>query len=61
MDIPVSLATIDPLQQLALAIATIVLLVLLKKYFNGGLFKYNTVELNGKYAVVTGGNSGIGA
>ena len=41
--------------------SVVVVLVLLKKYFNGGVYKQTVQDLSGKYAVVTGGNSGIGA
>jgi short-subunit dehydrogenase len=43
------------------AIPTLVVLVLLKRYFSGGVFNIPKVDLSDKYAVVTGGNSGIGA
>jgi hypothetical protein len=33
----------------------------LKKYFNGGSFNIPNINLKGKNAIVTGGNSGIGA
>ena len=45
-------------------IATVVfatIIALLKKYFNGGSFSIPNISLKGKTAVVTGGNSGIGA
>lgn len=47
------------LQQLLLIAVPIV--VLLKLYFRGGQYTIPKVDLTGKYAVVTGGNSGIGA
>lgn len=46
---------------LGIGIPVTVLLVLLKKYFNGGVFGVDSIDLKGKYAVITGGNSGIGA
>ena len=46
---------------LGIAIPTTVVLVLLKKYFNGGVFGIDSIDLKGKFAVITGGNSGIGA
>lgn len=37
------------------------MLVLLKKYFSGGHYEIpKNLSLNGKCAIVTGGNSGIG-
>lgn len=39
----------------------VIALVLLKKYFSGGVFNIPNVDLSDKYAIVTGGNSGIGA
>jgi hypothetical protein len=39
----------------------IVVVVILKTYLRGGQFKIPNVDLTGKFAVVTGGNSGIGA
>jgi short-subunit dehydrogenase len=39
----------------------VIVLILLKKYFSGGVFNIPNVDLSDKYAVVTGGNSGIGA
>jgi hypothetical protein len=39
----------------------VIVVVLLKRYFRGGQFALPEVDLQGKYAVVTGGNSGIGA
>lgn len=39
----------------------IAILVAIKIYFNGGVFKHSKVDLSGKSAIVTGGNSGIGA
>ena len=39
----------------------LILLSLLKKYFSGGVFNIPNTDLSDKYAVVTGGNSGIGA
>ena len=42
--------------------AVLLLLILLKQYFNGGWFNIpKTLSLKGKRAVITGGNSGIGA
>ena len=32
-----------------------------KSYFSGGIYKQTPIDLSAKYAVVTGGNSGIGA
>ena len=49
------------LKTLLIATAFITLLVLLKKYVNGGTFSIPNISLKGKTAVVTGGNSGIGA
>lgn len=43
------------------AVPILIVLVLLKKYFSGGVFNIPNVDLTDKYAVVTGGNSGIGA
>ena len=34
---------------------------LLKQYFNGGVYQQKNINLKGKFAVITGGNSGIGA
>lgn len=42
-------------------ILIIIILFFLKRYFNGGVFNSPKIDLSGKYAVVTGGNSGIGA
>lgn len=39
----------------------IVILILLKSFFRGGQFDIPKIDLTGKYAIVTGGNSGIGA
>ena len=39
----------------------VTIIALLKKYFNGGSFSIPNISLKGKTAVVTGGNSGIGA
>ena len=36
-------------------------LYLLKIYFSGGVYRERKIDLKGKYAVITGGNSGIGA
>jgi NAD(P)-dependent dehydrogenase (short-subunit alcohol dehydrogenase family) len=50
------------LQDLLIFTSILVLAVLvLKAFFRGGHFKVPKVDLAGKYAVVTGGNSGIGA
>jgi hypothetical protein len=38
----------------------IILLRVLKRYFSGPTFNTSAYDLKGKYAVVTGGNSGIG-
>lgn len=38
-----------------------VIIVILKAYFRGGQFNVPEIDLTGKYAIVTGGNSGIGA
>ena len=38
-----------------------IVVVLLKRYFRGRQFNIPKVNLEGRYAVVTGGNSGIGA
>ncbi len=46
---------------LTYAVVPLLSLVLLKLYFRGGRFSIPKVDLSGKYAVVTGGNSGIGA
>ena len=43
------------------AVPIVIVLVLFKKYFGGGAFNIPNVDLADKYAVVTGGNSGIGA
>lgn len=43
------------------AVPILIILALLKKYFSGGVFNIPDTDLSGKYAVVTGGNSGIGA
>ena len=37
------------------------IIALVKNYFNGGSFSIPNISLKGKTAVVTGGNSGIGA
>ena len=51
----------EPVPYLAVALATAVVLVLLKRYFSGGVFVAPAgLSLAGKRAVVTGGNSGIG-
>jgi len=46
---------------LAMGLGIIVLLVIIKKYFSGGQYKQRNIDLTGKHALVTGGNSGIGA
>lgn len=43
------------------AVPIVIVLVLLKKYLSGGVFNIPNVDLSDKFAVVTGGNSGIGA
>lgn len=43
------------------AVPIVIVLILFKKYFSGGVFNIPNVDLSDKYAVVTGGNSGIGA
>lgn len=42
------------------AIVGIIVLVLLRKFFKGGVFKISGINLKGKYAIITGGNTGIG-
>lgn len=49
------------LPNLYIIFVVIALLVAVKLYFNGGIFKLTKVDLSGKTAIVTGGNSGIGA
>jgi len=44
-----------------IAVLVVIVLVLLKQHFNGGICSITEVNLQGKYAVITGGNSGIGA
>lgn len=46
---------------MAVGLGIIVILFIIKRYFSGGQYKQKNVDLTGKYAVVTGGNSGIGA
>lgn len=47
---------------IGISIAVIFVLFALKIYFNGGVYDIpKGTSLAGKYAVVTGGNSGIGA
>jgi hypothetical protein len=41
--------------------AALASLFFLKQHFNGGVYRKQPLRLEGKYAVVTGGNSGIGA
>ena len=49
-------------EALAVAAGVLLVLVLLKRYFNGGWFHVpKGLSLSGKRAVITGGNSGIGA
>ena len=52
--------TIDN-KHLALAGGVIVFLYALKQFFNGGVYKKRNIDLSTKTAIVTGGNSGIGA
>lgn len=42
-------------------LAVIIFIGLLKLYFRGTQYNIPNVDLKGKYAIVTGGNSGIGA
>lgn len=39
---------------------TVILLYFFKKYMSGPSFDTSKYDLTGKYAIVTGGNSGIG-
>jgi hypothetical protein len=61
MDSAISIAPAHLLNYLLIAVTVTTILVLLKKYFNGGKCNITTIDLKGKYAVITGGNSGIGA
>ncbi len=46
----------------AIAIGILAFLIIVKKYFSGGVFKPSgDIDLAGKTAIITGGNSGIGA
>ena len=51
----------EALQYLGIGTLVIFLLVLVKKYFSGTMCDIKEVNLQGKYEVITGGNSGIGA
>jgi hypothetical protein len=52
----------DYLTYAILGVLVIATLILLKKYFNGGVFLPSSeINLQGFHAVITGGNSGIGA
>jgi hypothetical protein len=48
-------------RHLAIAGASLLALYGLKQYFNGGVYKKRVLDLSSKTAIVTGGNSGIGA
>ena len=48
-------------KHLAIAGGSLVFLYALKQYFNGGVYKKKNIDLSTKTAIVTGGNSGIGA
>lgn len=50
----------ENLQTAAIALAVMSVIFLLKKYFSGGVFIVPSVDLSDKYAIVTGGSSGIG-
>ena len=53
---------IELLKEWWLASSILILtVILLKMYFNGGTYNKPRPSLNGKTAVVTGGNGGIGA
>jgi NAD(P)-dependent dehydrogenase (short-subunit alcohol dehydrogenase family) len=39
----------------------IVALYFIKQHFRGGKYRHQDIDLKGKTAVITGGNSGIGA
>lgn len=51
----------EVLAYLPYGILGLVLLVLLKKHLNGEVCDITELNLEGKHAVITGGNSGIGA
>ena len=61
MDPTTSLQPTNLLNYVLIALTVTTILVLLKKFFNGGVCNITTLDLKGKYAVITGGNSGIGA
>ena len=41
-------------------LSSVIILYITNRYFSGGQFNGHRPDLSGKYAVVTGGNSGIG-
>ena len=54
--------SVEPLSVIYPALVVVVVLILLNKFFNGGSFTIPAgLSLESKCAVVTGGNSGIGA
>ena len=46
---------------LAICGGFVVVLAIIKKHFSGGVYQQKVGNLAGKFAVITGGNSGIGA
>ena len=46
---------------LIVSFVAVIGIIAIKKFFNGGSFNTPNINLKGKNAVVTGGNSGIGA
>lgn len=61
MDPTISVTPTHLLNYILIAVTITTILVLLKNYFKGGICNITTLDLKGKYAVITGGNSGIGA
>ena len=51
----------DMIEYLLSAAIALIIVILIKRYVNGPSHNYSHLCLKGKYAIITGGNSGIGA